>query len=152
MPSGPTISNSSCLIALDAVGHVDILQKLYNTITVPDAVVQECGKSLPSWASVQSVQNQLLMQSLNVQLGEGEAEAIALAMECAATRVILDDKKARRIAKQLQLPTTGTLAVVLRAKQIGLIPKIRDVLDALRGFGFFVSDALAQQLIQAAGE
>src|SRR5262249_14061478 len=152
MPNGPTISNSSCLIALDASGHIDLLQKLYTTITVPEAVARECGTALPSWAIVRVVQDKLLVQSLSLNLGDGESEAIALAMELTPVRLILDDKKARRLAQQLQLPTTGTLAILLRAKQQGNIPKVRDVLDALRASGFFVSEALVEQVLQSAGE
>ena len=51
MPDGLTVSNSSCLIALKAVGALDILQQLYSTITVPDAVVQECGAAAGLGAS-----------------------------------------------------------------------------------------------------
>ncbi len=152
MPNGPTISNSSCLIALDAVGQIEILRLLYTTITVPDAVARECGSAMPSWANVQSVQDQALVQSLNVNLGAGESEAIALAIECSAANLILDDNKARRVAGHLQLPVTGTLAILLRAKAGGHIATVRDVLDALRGAGFFASDALLQQILTAAGE
>jgi predicted nucleic acid-binding protein len=112
MPESPTVSNSSCLIALDAAGSLAILERLYNTIAVPDAVVQECGGALPPWVQVHSVQNQALAQSLRLNLGAGEAEATALSVERLAARLILDDKKARRVARQLNLPVTGTLAVL----------------------------------------
>ncbi|MGZ3393065.1 MAG: hypothetical protein ACXWPK_02840, partial [Isosphaeraceae bacterium] len=112
MPESPTVSNSSCLIALDAAGSLGILERLYNTIAVPDAVVQECGGALPPWVQVHSVQNQALAQSLRLNLSAGESEAIALSIERSAARVILDDKKARRVARQLSLPVTGTLAVL----------------------------------------
>jgi len=112
MPESPTVSNSSCLIALDAAGSLGILERLYNTIAVPDAVVQQCGGALPPWVQVHSVQNQALAQSLRLNLGAGESEAIALSIERSAARVILDDKKARRVARQLSLPVTGTLAVL----------------------------------------
>ena len=52
----------------------------------------EFGMQLPSWISVQPVQNLPLVRSLTVHLGPGEAEAIALAIECSAERLILDDK------------------------------------------------------------
>ena len=112
MPESPTVSNSSCLIALDAAGSLGILERLYSTIAVPDAVAQECGGALPAWVQVHSVQNQALAQSLRLNLGAGEAEAIALSIERSAARLILDDKKARRVARQLNLPVTGTLAVL----------------------------------------
>jgi predicted nucleic acid-binding protein len=78
MPDAPTVSNSSCLIGLEAVGHLDILQQLYTTIEVPEAVAQEFGSALPTWAQVHAVQNRSLVQSLRLGLGAGEAEAIAL--------------------------------------------------------------------------
>jgi len=119
------------LIALDAVGSLGILERLYSTIAVPDDVVQECGGTLPAWVQVHSVENQALAQSLRLNLGAGEAEAIALSIERSAARLILDDKKARRVARQLNLPVTGTLAVPLNAKERGIIPKVRDTLDVL---------------------
>ncbi len=152
MSNGLTVSNSSCLIALHGAGQLDLLRQLYTAITVPDSVARECGPATPTWAQIATVQNQSLVRALQISLGAGEAEAIALALEHAAARLILDDKKARRIASQLQVPITGTLAILLRAKQVGLIAKVRDVLDALRAAGFRISDALVQQVLGKAGE
>jgi predicted nucleic acid-binding protein len=152
MPNGSTISNSSCLIALHAIGNLDILQQLYGTIEVPDAVVQEFGPGLPVWVRARPVQNQAVVRSLRLQLGAGEAEAIALAMELSAARLILDDKQARALACQLTLPVTGTLAVLLRAKECGVLPQVRGVLDALLAAGFRASDALIQEILKLAGE
>jgi hypothetical protein len=127
MFDAPTVSNSSCLIALDSVGYLGILEGLYGRIEVPEAVASEFGSALPSWVEVLAVSNRSLVQSLAIELGPGEAEAIALAQARAAIRLILDDKKARRIAGRLGLPVTGTLAVLLRAKRQGLLPTVRDV-------------------------
>jgi predicted nucleic acid-binding protein len=55
MPDGPTVSKSSCLIAIEASGALGILEQLYATIAVPDAVFQECGGDLPTWVQVLSV-------------------------------------------------------------------------------------------------
>jgi predicted nucleic acid-binding protein len=55
-----------------------------------------------------------------MDIGPGEAEAIALAIEAGAARIVLDDKKARRIARELGVTVTGTVGVLLRAKQRGL--------------------------------
>ncbi len=152
MPDAATVSNSSCLIGLEAAGHLDILQQLYTTVEVPEAVAQECGSALPTWVQIHSVQNQTLVQSLKLDLGAGEAEAIALSVECSAARLILDDKKARRIARQLNQPVTGTLAVLLRAKDQSIIPNVRDIIDALVAANFRVADALVQEVLRQAGE
>src|SRR5438270_6907590 len=109
MPNGPTVSNSTCLIALEGAGHLGILEQLYARIEIPGAVAQEWASTSPAWVDVLSVQDQTLVQSLRLSLGAGEAEAIALSKERSAVRLILDDKKARRIARQLSLPVTGTL-------------------------------------------
>jgi uncharacterized protein len=152
MPDGPTVSKSSCLIALEATGSLGILEQLYSTIAVPDAVFQECGGALLAWVRVHSVQNRPLAQSLRLGLGAGEAEAIALSIESSAARLILDDKNALRAARQLNLPVVGTLAILLKAKERGVISKVRDIIDALIATNFRVSDELVQEVLRRAGE
>ena len=92
------------------------------------------------------------MKSLQLQLGLGESESNVLAGEPSANRVILDDKKARRIARQFNLPVTRTIAISIQAKQRGLISHLRDVVDELTAIGFFVPDALAEEALRRAGE
>jgi hypothetical protein len=152
MPDPVTIANSSCLIALESISRLDLLRQLYGTVAVPQAVVAECGSSLPAWLCVQTVQSLAVFQSLRLQLGFGESEAIALAGELSAARVILDDKKARRIARQMGLPVTGTIAVLIQAKQHGFIPRVGDLLDQLSATGFFLTDALAEAARRQVGE
>jgi predicted nucleic acid-binding protein len=151
-PSNSTISNSSCLIALEVTAHLDLLRLLYQAVLIPPAVAAEWGMAIPPWLKVQSIGNQPLAQALRLQLGPGEAEAITLAVETGASRLILDDRRARRVANNLHVPITGTVGVVLRAKQRGFIPLVRPVLDAMRLAGFRLSDLLYQQALQLAGE
>jgi predicted nucleic acid-binding protein len=138
---------------LEAIGRLDLLERLYGIIVVPTAVANECGSALfPAWIQVMPVQNSALVQALRLQLGAGESEAIALAVENGAERLILDDKKARRIAQQFALPLSGTLAVVLSAKEQGIIPAVQPVFDDLLASGFRVSDALLKVALRMAGE
>ncbi len=152
MPSSPTIVDSSCLIGLEAVGCLTVLESLYGTVLVPAAVAAEWRSPVLPWMVVQAAQNQALVQSLRMDIGPGEAEAIALAIEARAARTVLDDKKARRIARGLGVTVTGTLGVLLRAKQRRIIPALRPVLDALQGVGFRVSDSLRERALRQAGE
>jgi hypothetical protein len=140
------------LIVLEATAHLDLLQHLYQAVLIPPAVAAEWGTPPPPWLRVQPISNQPLAQALRLQLGPGEAEAIALAVEIGANRLILDDRRARRIASNLQVPITGTVGIVLRAKQLGFIPLVRPVLDAMRTAGFWLSDPLYKQALQLAGE
>ena len=152
MSDSLTICNSSCLIVLDAIGRLDLLQQLLGTITIPAAVVVEFGSPLPEWISAEPVRNSATVKSLELQLGPGESEAIALAGELSADRIILDDKKARRIARQLNLPVTGTVALMIQAKQHGLIDSLSDALGQLTAVGFFLSDSLAAAALRQVGE
>lgn len=152
MPEGATVANSSCLIALGSIGRLGIIEELYSRVTVPAAVADECQEKLPDWVDVRQTHNRPLVRSLSVDLEAGEAEVIALAMELAAARVILDDKKARRIARELALPVTGTLALLARAKQRGVIANVREVVNDLLVRGFRVSRAVLDETIRLAGE
>jgi uncharacterized protein len=147
-----TVANSSCLIALDSIDQLELLRQLYQIVTIPEAVVHECGTPLPAWFRIEAVQNKSLVKTLRLGLGPGESEAIALAGEVLASRLILDDRKARRAAQQLGLPVVGTLALLLRAKQEDLIPNVREVLDDLAVAEFWISDALRNDTLRRAGE
>ncbi len=151
-PNGPTVSNTSGLIALEAIGRLDLLERLYQKLLIPPAVESEWGTPCPSWMIVSPIRNQTLVQALRLQLGAGESEAIALSTDCGAARLILDDQRARRIAAQLQVPITGTLDIVIHAKQRGFLSLVRPVFDDLRASGFWLSDALMQHSLQLAGE
>lgn len=152
MPEPPTVANSSCLIILERTSLLNILHSLYGTVVIPKAVVGEWGSAVPSWIQVQAVQNQVLVQSLLLDLGPGEAEAIALAAELPAARLILDDKKARRMAQQLQVSLTGTLAILVRAKERGLLPNVKDAIQALVAAHFRIGNALWEETLRLAGE
>lgn len=103
IPSLKVVSNTSPLINLAQIGMLDLLQKLYGEIYVPDAVWQEVviqGKGQPGatelvrsdWVRRQSVTNVQLVQALNQDLDAGEAEAIALAIELKADLLIIDER------------------------------------------------------------
>lgn len=152
MPDSSIIANSSCLIALESIGHLELLQKTYGRILIPEAVCKEFGSSIPGWISIGQVQDSRLARALLLDLGPGEAEVIVLGLEHAPCTVILDDRKARRLARDLGLTVTGTVGVLLKAKQQGFLPQILPALDALQEKNFRVSPALKARALQLAGE
>jgi predicted nucleic acid-binding protein len=66
--------------------------------------------------------------------------------------VLLDEAYDRRIARQQGLPVVGTLSIVLAAKQAGLVPAIRPILEEMIRQGRRISARLLAQVLQAAGE
>ena len=145
------VSDSTCLIGLERINRLDIPPQLYNKFWIPAAVSTEIGFSLP-WLEVRQVQNQNLVSSLRSQVGWGESEAIALSIEIENATILLDDKKARRIAEQFGLPITGTVGMLLKAKRRGVVEAIAPVLDALESAEFRVSPALRRRALELAEE
>jgi predicted nucleic acid-binding protein len=85
-------------------------------------------------------------------MDEGEAEAIALAMELGDVLLILDDKKARRVAQQIGLKVIGTVGMLLRAQRDGVIAEIKPLLTALVQADFRISDPIIQEALRLSGE
>jgi predicted nucleic acid-binding protein len=146
------ISDTSCLIILNKIGELDLLRQLYNTVTITQDILLEYGEQLPDWIEVQQANDQYRQQLLEMQIDKGEASAIALALETADNIVILDDWKARKLAERLGLTVTGTLGVIIRAKNTGLIPSIKPYLEKIRETNFRISEELEQIALKEANE
>ncbi len=149
----PVVSNSSPLIALEQIGNLNLLQKLFATVSIPPAVSRETTKIvLPPWITEIPLAQPVGPQILRASLGPGESEAISLALEVGAQWVILDDRPARRLAEALNLPVIGTLGVLLAAKRRGFLPAIRLCVDALVNHGFHIAPDLYERVLSDAGE
>ncbi|MBD2598207.1 DUF3368 domain-containing protein [Nostoc spongiaeforme FACHB-130] len=146
-----TVTNSTCLIGLERIGRLDILPQVFFPVIIPCAVAAEVGLSA-EWLTVQAVKNLAVVTTLKTQIDSGEAEAIALAMEIEDVFIILDDRNARRIAQQLSLKVIGTVGMLLRAKQQGIIAEIKPLLTALEAADFRIAEPLVQNALRLAGE
>lgn len=151
----PAVSNASPLIALAAIERLQLVPALFETVLIPPAVAHEIRRSIPvapRWLQVHPLRVALPTIVLRRTLGDGEREAVALALEIHAEAVILDDLPARRVAQAAGLNVVGTLGVLLSAKHIGLMSRIRPELDNLLKTSFFLSPQLYEELLVAAGE
>jgi uncharacterized protein len=148
------ISDASPLIALEQIGQFHLLERLYSNLVVPTAVAREVAPSvrIPPWIGVRTLSQPMAARVLQTGLGPGESEAISLALELDAHRVILDDRPARRLAQALGLRVRGTIGVLIVAKRAGLLPTIRPSLDALAQFNFFLTPRLYERALGAAHE
>ncbi|RTQ50203.1 DUF3368 domain-containing protein [Hymenobacter gummosus] len=146
------ISDTSCLILLTNIGELDLLQRLYGRVWTTPTVAAEYGKPLPAWIAVEAARDQYRQQLLATQLDAGESSAIALALEKANCTLILDDRRARRVAEQLRIQITGILGVLLKAKQRGVIPAVKPLLARIRQTNFRLSAELETQVLKLAGE
>ena len=149
------VSNSSPLIALARIQRLDLLPAIFESVLIPPAVAREIAPSipvLPTWLRIQAPSVLPPASLLRRRLGDGELEALALAIELKADWIILDDLPARRAAQANGLNVIGTLGTLVTAKRAGLLKSIRPELDGLRATSFFLSRQLYDDLLHAAGE
>lgn len=158
------VSNTTPLIGLAVIGQFDLLRRLFGRIIIAEAVYQEAvvagrdeggAKSEVSgadWIQVQSVRDSLAIDVLLDELDRGEAETIVLARELQADWVLMDEKKGRRKLTQLNQPKIGTVGVLLKAKQVGLLAEVRPSVERLRTQGFSISEFVVRAVLEQAGE
>ena len=151
----PIVSNSSPLIALARIQRLDLVPAVLQSILIPPAVAREIEPSipaLPAWVSVRVPSRQRPPLTSRGRLGDGEREAIALAIEIGADAVLIDERAGRRVAEEAGLEVIGTLGLLLEAKRAGHIETIRAELDQLLETSFFLSPQLYDHVLRMAGE
>lgn len=150
------IADATPLIALSDVGRLSLLQTLYHEVLIPPSVEREAfqlrGRQRDPWLRVESPIQPVPSSVSSADLGPGETEALALALERHADLLLIDDRKGRGVAKALGLPIAGTVAILLRSKEAGLIPSVRPLLDQLISNGLRVSSGLYAAALRMARE
>jgi uncharacterized protein len=86
------------------------------------------------------------------RIDDGEIAVLSIALSTPGATVVLDDRAARLEARRLGIPMTGTLRLLLDAKEFGMIPSVQATLDRLRDYGMRLSDAIIREVLRQAGE
>jgi predicted nucleic acid-binding protein len=154
--------NTSPLIFLTKGGFLDLLQVISSSVIVPNAVATEIQAYGSADVTAVALNNTdwLVVQETppvpNViqtwDLGLGESAVLTWGYVNPGTEVILDDLAARRCAATLGIPVRGTLGIVITAKQRGVIPAARPVLEQLRQCGMYLSDRVINHALALVGE
>jgi len=150
------VSDTSPLTALLAVGEARLLPELFAEVVIPEAVRDELLRShpsLPAWLRVEPVQDAAGAARLAQFVDPGEAEAIELAKELRADRLLIDERRGRRLAAQEGVSVIGLLGVVLLAKRNRIIPSARALLVRLDvEAGMYLSPDLRDDALKTVGE
>jgi predicted nucleic acid-binding protein len=146
------ISDTSCLILLAKIGELNLLDKLGKKVFITPAIQKEFGNKLPFWIKIKEPKDNHYQQILEMDLDEGEASAIALSLETDNSIVIIDDLKGRKLAQKLNLRYSGTFGLILRAKQEGIIDRVKPLLDKIKTTNFRISEKLIAVILEQAGE
>lgn len=160
MPAAPVILNNTPLVALYVLERLDILRDLFGEVMIPPAVHaefmaidrarRESALTNAAWIKVRSLAHPRRVLAFT-GLDEGEAAVLGLAEELGGT-VVIDERKARRYAKRLGLPLTGTIGLLLLAKERHLLTSVRTALDTLLAAGLHLNPDLITEALRLAGE
>lgn len=154
------IADSSALIALAVCDSLELLESLYQEIKVPKAVFEEVttgnraycreltefleGKTISLPEEVKKIQD--------FSLGAGETEAMILYKKLPGDLLLVDDKRAKKIAALNNINTIGSLGVWLEAKLRHLVPEIRTRMIKLHQSDVFIQQQLYNAVLKKVGE
>ena len=153
-------SNTTPIIALSSIDGLHLLPKLFREIHLVTEVIDECSVggsiSVPKLLEIDWIKpvqsTPIQHSSVLLELDKGEKHTLDMASKYQADWVIIDEKIGRNMAEYLGLHVTGTLGVLLKAKQQGLIPSFVQNVNAMQNQGIYFHEALIQKLAKTVGE
>lgn len=157
------ISNTGPIIALAGIDRLDVLRHLFARVIVPGEVHQEISRGgkrfigleqyrRADWIEVLPLEKPLdpLLRTL---LGGGESAVIAMAAEIGIDDVVIDELKARRIARDIYgLKVVGTARILVEAKKGGHLPGVGEALEQMRARGYWIHEKIVRAAMAQAGE
>ena len=146
------ISDTSGLILLTKINQLSLLPQLFHTCYLTPTVAAEYRQPLPGWLQIRTPVGHLPADLLTRAIHAGEYSALVLAQEIPGSLLLLDDAPARQLARQLELPFTGTAGLLVPAKKQGFILAVRPLIIELRAVGMWLTDEVAERICRAAGE
>lgn len=157
------VCNAGPLIALALLDKLDLLPALFGRVLVPQPVYLEVlagGREGAGLDAIRAAVHLLEVTGappsdplLSAMLDEGEAAVIALARAEGISRVLLDERKGRRVARKIYgLSVWGTARILIEAKLAGLLPTVRSELQVLQKHGYWLGDEVIAEACHLAGE
>lgn len=157
------ISDTTPIISLMKAEQLDLLQKLFHEVIIPQAVFLELVSNTKFQKEAQIIRNCTYIsveevvdtKSVNIfrrvtGLDAGESEAIVMADEKKADLLLMDERKGRIVAKQMGLAITGTVGILLQSFDEGLLnaDEVRESTNKLKECGIRISDSLYDLILE----
>ena len=145
------------------IDRIDILRHLFELVAVPEEVHKEIleggttNAGLANYRKVKWIKVVALSNPvdplLRTSLESGEAAVIGLARELNADYVLVDELKARKIARTVYgLHVIGSTRVLVEAKRRGLLDNVGSELQAMRDGGYWIGASIVDAALKQAGE
>ncbi len=155
------VSNTTPIITLLTISKLELLQQIYGQIFIPKGVYEEIeqGKDKQfyadltkfEWITIKSIKDREPIKYLH-DLDKGEAEVIVLANELKADLVIIDERLGREFAEYFNLKVTGTIGILLKAKELGFIEKIKPLINQMIDNGIWINKKLIDKILNIVSE
>jgi predicted nucleic acid-binding protein len=160
---GRLVCNTGPLIALSLIDRIDLLRSLFEVVIIPEAVHQEILAGGPMNLGLLNYQKikwiKVISPLLPIDplsktlLDAGEATVIGLARELGADFVLIDERKARKIARTVyNLQVIGSVSILVEAKNRGLLDKVGDAIKSMRDGGYWIGDPIVAAALKRSGE
>lgn len=157
------ICNTGPILGLAIIGRLDLFRDLFDSVFVPEEVHDEIleggvkGVGLGSYKKAEWIKvrrlSTVLDPLLRTALDRGEASVIGLARELKVNQVLIDERKARRIARSIYgLSVFGSARVLVEAKRRGLLENVARALNEMREAGYWIADSIVEETLRRAGE
>lgn len=154
------VADSSALVALAISDCLELLDQLYREVKVPKAVFDECthankagSKKLESYLKNKVLDIDLSNYIISANgLGQGELEAMALYKHLNAGQLLIDDRRAKKVAIVNAISVVGSLGVLIYAKEKNLIKEVKPYLMKIKDSEIFLSDNVVAQVLAIANE
>lgn len=155
------IVDSTALVSLSLINRLDLLESLFDKIVVPSEVAKETtrkgkpkSEEIRMWIKDKVVKskNKELIELFCTSLDKGESEVLVLYYEIPNSIVIVDEEKARKLAKRKGILYIGTLGILLLAKKLGLIESVKPLIQQLMKKGIRISEELYTRILKIANE
>jgi uncharacterized protein len=153
------VADTSPLIYLSRVGHLQVLAALFGQVVVPRTVWNEAVERRPSAPGIDELRQPAWVRVVqdpvpgsDLGLDPGETAAILTAESLGADLLLIDERVGRKVAHERGLAVRGTLGVLVQARQSKVLPALEPVLDALVAQGFRIAPALIREALAHVGE
>lgn len=161
------VADTTPLISLMKIGHLDLLEQLFGEVQIPEAVFDELvyNTNFPEESKLIQESNYIIRVSVkdtsavdllrrSSGLDAGESEAIILSDSIGASLLLMDEVKGRQVAKQMGIPLMGTIGLLLVGYNEKLLTKqqILECIEIMKTSGRHISESLYQQLLAKISE
>lgn len=157
------VSDTTPLITLLKVNHIDLLRLYFGEVQIPKAVFDELTSDKRFLLEAEQIRSSDFIRVVELNdektvnvlrratgLDLGESEAIVLSDEIKADLLLMDEAKGRDVAKQMGLNIMGTIGLLMASYQSGIISAddIRDCINIIRTSGRHIGEKYLNMLTE----